>query len=226
MSQLPPPPQDVNPGDFAPIGTPVGPGAPLPQKPRVNGWAVASLLSSLASFLLLLSAASFDRLLEWAPYAMALLAVITGIVGLNKANDPRYSSGRGLAIGGTVLGAVSLAFWLFVSPLFVGVITASGQPRQLAQEFVRMTSDGAIGAAMQHASPMLGRARVEQLAAQMQEWGPCQDVTSYSSSINVEGGITTCELSGTATFTGAERPFTMILVKEGDAWKVSGLEFE
>ena len=28
-----------------PIGTPVGPGTPLPQKPRANGWAITSLVT-------------------------------------------------------------------------------------------------------------------------------------------------------------------------------------
>ena len=211
MSQLPPPPEGINPGDFAPIGTPVGPGTPLPQQPRANGWAITSLVTGL---------------LGCVPYVMGLAAVITGIVGLKKANDPRYSSGRGLAIGGIVLGSLSLVFWLFFGTVFIGIFSATGQPRKLAQEFVRMTSAGAVDAAMEHASPMLGRGRVEQLAQQMQEWGTYQDVTSYSSSIQITGGITTCDLKGTATFTNAERPFAMTLVKEGDAWKVSGLEFE
>ena len=211
MSQLPMPPEGMTPADFAPIGTPVGPGTPLPPKPRVNGWAVTSLISGLAGCV---------------PYVTGLLAIITGIVGLKKANDPRYSSGRGLAIGGIVLGSLSLVFWLFFSTVFIGIFSATGQPRKLAQEFVKITSSGAVDAAMEHASPMLGRERVEQLSQQMQEWGAYQDVTSYSSSINVEGGITTCDLKGTATFVNEEHPFAMTLVKEGDAWKVSVLEFE
>ncbi len=217
MSQLPPPPQGMGPGDFAPIGTPVGPGAPLPPRPRTNGWAITSLISGL---------------LGCVPYAtgfnavIAATAVITGIVGLKKANDPRYSTGRGLAIGGIVLGSLSLVFWLFFGTLFIGLFTATGQPRALAQQFVKMTSEGAIDAAMEHTSPMFGRARVERLAEQMQEWGAYQDVTSYNPSVMVTGSITTCELKGTATFADEERPFVMTLVKEGDAWKVSGLEFE
>jgi len=211
MSQLPMPPEGMTPADFAPIGTPVGPGTPLPPKPRVNGWAVTSLISGLAGCV---------------PYVTGLLAIITGIVGLKKANDPRYSSGRGLAIGGIVLGSLSLVFWLFFSTVFIGIFSATGKPRDLAQEFVKMTSAGAVDAAMEHASPMLGRERVEQLSQQMQEWGAYQDVTSYSSSINVAGGITTCDLKGTATFVNEEHPFAMTLVKEGDAWKVSVLEFE
>jgi hypothetical protein len=160
------------------------------------------------------------------PYVTGLLAIITGVVGLKKANDPRYSSGRGLAIGGIVLGSLSLVFWLFFGTVFIGIFSATGQPRKLAQEFVKMTSAGAVDAAMEHASPMLDRSRVERLAVQMQEWGAYQDVTSYSSSINVAGGITTCDLKGTATFANEEHPFAMTLVKEGDAWKVSVVEFE
>src|SRR5688500_16260211 len=197
MSQLPMPPEGMTPADFAPIGTPVGPGTPLPPKPRVNGWAVTSLISGLAGCV---------------PYVTGLLAVITGIVGLKKANDPRYSSGRGLAIGGIVLGSLSLVFWLFFGTVFLGIFSATGQPRKRAQEFVRMTSAGAVDAAMEHASPMLGRGRVEQLAQQMQALGAYLDVTSYSGSIDVNGGITTCDLKVTAAFPNAERPFEMSLV--------------
>jgi len=211
MSQLPPPPEGISPGDFAPIGTPVGPGTPLPPKPRVNGWAVTSLVSGLMMCI---------------PYATGVVAVITGIVGLKKSNDPRYSSGRGMAIGGIVLGSLSLVVWLFFGTVLFAIFSATGEPRQLAHEFVRMTSAGAVDAAMEHASPMMDRSRVDRLAIQMQEWGAFQDVTSYSSSINVSGGITTCDLKGTATFANEEHPFAMTLVKEGDAWKVSVLEFE
>jgi hypothetical protein len=212
MSQLPPPPPGVEPGDFAPIGIPHPHQQAYPQPPaRTNGWAIASLISGL---------------LGCVPYVAGIAAVIMGIVGLKRSRDPRYASGRGMAIGGLVLGGLSVVFWLFFSSVFIGMFTATGQPRQLAQDFVKLTSDGAVDAAMAHAAPMLTRGQVEQLATGMQEWGAYQDVTSYSSSIQVAGGITTCELSGTATFANGEHPFRMTLVKEQDAWKVSGVEIE
>jgi hypothetical protein len=89
-----------------------------------------------------------------------------------------------------------------------------------------MTSEGAIDAAVQHAAPSLSVLQLQRLSQQMEPWGSYVDVTSYSSSINVQGGRSICELKGTATFANGERPFAMTLVKEGDAWKVSALEFE
>ena len=211
MSQLPPPPPGVGPGDFAPIGLPQPGQRAFPEPPRgTNGWAVASLISGL---------------LGCVPYVTGLAAIVLGMIGLKKSNERRYASGRGMAIGGIVLGALSLVFWLFFSSLFIGMFTAAGQPRKLAQEFVTLTSQGAVDAAMGRAGPLLPRGQVEELALRMQEWGPLQDVTSYGSSIHVMGGITSCELQGTATFSESEHPFTMTLVKEGDAWKVSGVEF-
>ena len=90
MSQLPPPEQGVGPGDFAPIGTPVGPGTPLPQKPRANGWAITSLITGL---------------LGCVPYAMGLIAVITGIVGLKKAWGPGWIQIRAAANPNAVVNA-------------------------------------------------------------------------------------------------------------------------
>lgn len=217
MSELPPshpshPPDQLRPEDFAP---PLG--APRPEQAQrvqpgslINGWAIASLASGL---------------LGCVPYVPGGVAIVTGIVGLKKTTDPRYT-GRGLAIGGIVLGGLSLVFWLFFAGAVIGLFKATGQPRQLAQEFVQMISAGAIDPAMDRAAPTVTRAELEQLSAQMQEWGAYQDVTSYSSSINIAGGVTTCQLAGTATFADVERPFAMTLIKEGDAWKVSALEFE
>ena len=48
MSQLPPPPPGVGPGDFAPIGMPQPGQRAFPDPPSgTNGWAVASLISGL-----------------------------------------------------------------------------------------------------------------------------------------------------------------------------------
>jgi hypothetical protein len=200
----------VGPQDFAPIGTPVGPGAPLPQRPRTNGWAITSLVCGL---------------LGCVPFATGVIAVITGIVGVKKSNDPRYG-GRGFAIGGLVLGLLSVLFWAFFGSVFVGVFTATGQPRKLAQDFVKMISEGAIDPAMQYVAPNMTREQLDVLAQDMQPWGQLQDLTSYSSSINAQAGQTICELKGTATFANSEHPFSMTLVKQGGMWRVSALQFD
>ena len=210
MSQLPQPPPGVGPEDFAPIGTPVGPGAPLPQPPRTNGWAIASLVSGL---------------LGCVPYVTGALAVITGVVGLKKAKDPRYA-GRSMAIGGIVLGSLSLVFWLFFAGAVGSFVGATRVQRQLAQDFVQMVSTGAVDAATERAAANLGREELEVLSRQMQDWGTYQDLTSHGSALSYDNGITTCRLQGTATFANGEHPFTMTLIKEGDVWKVSALAID
>lgn len=212
MSQFPPvePPDAMNPQDFAPIGTPVGPGTPLPYKPRTNAWALTSLISGV---------------LGCVPFVTGIVAVIAGIVGLKKANDPRYG-GRGLAIGGLVLGLLSVLFWTFFGSVFVGIFTATGEPRRLAQDFVKMTSEGATDAALTHAAQNIDRPQLASLARRMEGWGQFEDLTSYSSSINAQGGMTVCELKGTAYFTGGDHPFEMTLIKQDGTWKISALEFD
>lgn len=212
MSQLPPLPPGVGPGDFAPMGMP-RPNQPAYPQPasRTNGWAVVSLSAGL---------------LGCVPYATGFIAVVAGIIGLTKARDPRYPTGRGMAVGGLVLGALSLLFWLFLSSTFVGLFNAAGQQGKLAQEFVQMIAAGAIDPALERATPTFGRGRIEQLSTQMAEWGTLVDVTSHNNSIDVTGGITTCDVAGTASFPNGEHPFTMTLIKTGDAWQVSAVEFE
>jgi len=211
MSQPLPPESGLGPDDFAsPFGDPQEqrPRDPRSQRPT-NAWAIASLVSGL---------------LGCVPFATGIIAIITGIIGLRRANDPRYG-GRPLAVGGLALGVMSVLFWLFFGGTFLGVFRATGEPRKLAQEVVRMASDGAVDA-MEETASGIGRPELELLVAQMEPWGEYQDLTSYSSSINVAATVTRCHLQGSATFANGEHPFTMTLVKQGDDWKVSALEFE
>jgi hypothetical protein len=210
MSELPQPPPGVQPGDFAPIGTPVGPGAPLAQPPKTNGWAIASLISGL---------------LGCVPYVMGAVAVITGIIGLKNSRDPRYS-GRSMAIGGIVLGSLSIVFWLFFAGAVWSFVSATRVQRQMAQDFVQMVSTGAVEAASEKVTGNVTRNELEALSRQMQEWGTYQDLTSSSSSLSYDNGVTTTHLEGTATFANGEHPFAMTLVKEGEVWKVSSLRFD
>lgn len=211
MSQLPPPPPPgVEPEDFAPIGVPQQQQQRQQPGSLTNGWAIASLVSGL---------------LGCVPYVMGAIAVVTGIVGLKKTSDPRYT-GRSMAIGGIVLGSLSLVFWLFFAGAIMSFFEATKEQRELARNFVQMVSAGAVDAAMERVASTMGRGQVEQLAAQMQEWGPYQDLTSHGTSLSYENGVTTCQLTGTATFASGDYSFAMTLIKEGDTWKVSRLVFD
>src|SRR4051812_31685148 len=89
MTQSPPPPGYPNPPQ-----QPFQPGPPA-SGPRTNGWAIASLICGLLGCI---------------PGIASLLAIVFGIVGVKKANEPQ-TSGKGIAITGIVLGLVGLLLW-------------------------------------------------------------------------------------------------------------------
>lgn len=93
------PPEGTNPGTYPPpgVGGTQGQSAyygayPGPMAPSTSGWAIASLILSIASYLGL-------------PLVGAVLGVIFGHMALNeiKRSEGRIQ-GRGLAIGGLILG--------------------------------------------------------------------------------------------------------------------------
>jgi hypothetical protein len=139
------------------------------------------------------------------PYVTGAVAVITGILGLKEANDPRYS-GRSMAIGGIVLGSLSIVFWLFFAGAVWSFVSATRVQRQMAQDFVQMVSTGAVEAASETVTGSVTRNELEALSRQMQEWGMYQDLTSSSSSLSYDNGVTTTRLEGTATFANGEHP--------------------
>ncbi len=212
MPQLPPLDPGLGPEDFAsPFGeapeTLHGSGRP---QSLANRWAITSLISGL---------------LGCVPFVAGIVAIIAGIVGLRRANDPRYG-GRPLAIGGLLLGVLSVFFWLFYGTAFFDPFLAAGEPRRVAQEFVRMASDGAIDNAIQRAAPTLARAELERLVSQIEAWGAFQDLASHSSAITVQAVISRYQFEGIATFADGEHPFTMTLQKLDNTWKVSAIKFE
>jgi hypothetical protein len=122
---FPPPPPAGPPGYGGPppgYGPPVGyggpPGYPVPYDPyspypgvppETNGMAIASLVTSLAA-IPLTALCGIGAL-------AAIVGAVLGIVALNQIKQT-HQQGRGLAIGGLVVGTVTavlpLVFWLFV----------------------------------------------------------------------------------------------------------------
>jgi hypothetical protein len=96
-----PPPPFAPFGPFAPrgpAGSPFGYGpAPMTRVPD-NGMALASFVCGL------LGLVPF-----WIGFVLCVLAVVFGVLGLQRANGVAMGKGRGLAIAGIVLG---LAFVL------------------------------------------------------------------------------------------------------------------
>jgi hypothetical protein len=103
---------------------------PFNSPKQGNGLAIASLVCGLGFFCTPLS---------------ALLAIILGIVSLNKTKDPRIG-GKGMAIAGIVLGGMQI---LFVIPLLIAILLPSlNRAREIANR-VKCASDmRQIGTAM------------------------------------------------------------------------------
>ncbi len=72
----------------------------------LNRAALASLGAGVASLL------SYGIYFMWAPFVVAPAAVILASEGLRTARD-RGGRGRGYALAGGLLGALSLAYWIF-----------------------------------------------------------------------------------------------------------------
>ena len=100
------------PGPFGPPAGPVGYVAAAPYRAPMtpmalaqeNGMAVTSFVCGLLGLVPL-----------WIGFVLCILAVIFGVLGLQRANGVAMGKGRGLAIAGIVLGL------LFVLPASCGL---------------------------------------------------------------------------------------------------------
>lgn len=113
---MPPPTPPGYEGGYAPpqMGQTYYPAYPGPMAPSTSGWAIASLVSSIASWVVL-------------PFIAAILGVIFGHMALNeiRQSDGRLE-GRGMAIAGLVIGYVNLGLSLCIgSALIIGLLIAA-----------------------------------------------------------------------------------------------------
>ena len=112
----PPPPGSgwVAPDERPPIARPWEPPPPPPRpanmKPPPPGLAIASFVIGITSVMAGLICA--------VPIP-GMIAVILGFVALSQMKKAPHPTGRGLAIGGIVMGAVSLAFFVFAILWFI-----------------------------------------------------------------------------------------------------------
>lgn len=132
----PPPPQGTSSPGAWDASVPGGPGwqdpgYAQPQQPQTNGPAVAALVCGIIA--LLLSWIPFVNLLA---IALAIVAVVTGLVGMRRAGDPRYGQ-RGLAIGGLLTGVLGLLVAVTILA-FIGSFFADPDVRRdIMDEFER-----------------------------------------------------------------------------------------
>ena len=117
------PPEGSNPGNMPPqapypgyagqtyAGQPVNYGAyPGPMAPSTSGWAIASLVSSIAGYV---------------GFALigGILGAIFGHIALNEINkSPQPMEGRGLAMAGLILGYINIGLSLCAVAGFLALV--------------------------------------------------------------------------------------------------------
>jgi hypothetical protein len=86
--------------------------------PSTSGWAIASLILSLANWVIL-------------PGVGAILGVIFGHIALGEIKRSQgHVEGRGLAMAGLIIGYVSLALFVCVLAVVIVAVAVSGPPSQ------------------------------------------------------------------------------------------------
>lgn len=186
------------------------PGYPYPPPQRTNGPAIASLVCGIVGCV---------------PFVMSLSAVILGIVAIRKTRDPSVG-GKTLAIVGLVLGIVGVAGWSLLGGFMLTAYVTSKPARVVAHQFALDLSTGNIPAAVAATGGMTPQ-QLTPIVQQMKPWGALTSTTfpSFKTRANLDG-TTTCDLTGTATFaSGAQKTYTVSLVKQGGTFKVHSFNF-
>ncbi|HVM00487.1 MAG TPA: DUF4190 domain-containing protein [Egibacteraceae bacterium] len=131
MSQPPqtPPPPPWDGGGSSPGGQATwdAPSAPPPQRGS-NGVAIASLVCGIIALLL-----SWIPLINVLALILAIVAVVTGVMGIRRANQPGVGQ-KGLAIGGLVTGILGA---LLSVAILLAVFAAFSDP-QFREPFERL----------------------------------------------------------------------------------------
>jgi hypothetical protein len=189
-----------------PGGAPYG----MPPQKTTSGAAIASLIFGI---------------LGCVPFITGLLAIILGIVGIKKTGDPRYS-GRGLAIGGLLLGLLSLVLWgVFGGGLYAYYVVAT-PARQLSHQFARDLAAGNIDAAQGSSTGAIGRDELATASEKMKSWGTLQDTTVFPV-MEKSGGVDAFEGAGFINFSnGQPVQYFVRMVKTGGQLKVDGFSLQ
>ena len=222
--QQPPPPYGQPPYGQPPYGGPPtygqppgayppGPGAGgygVPPQRQTSGAAIASLIFGILGCI---------------PYVTGFLAVVLGILGIRKTSDPRYS-GRGMAIGGLLLGLISLVLWgLLGGGVYVAYMY--GKPsREASNQFIRDLSVSNIAAAQGKCTTRVTREELSAAADKLKPLGVLQDTTLIAV-MDKSRGRDAVKVAGAAQFpNGVAVICELDLVKQGGELKIDGFSFQ
>lgn len=115
----PPPPSADGPGDSSWQSWDQPAGRHPPQSQQPNGLAIAALICGIVALLL-----SWIPLVNVLAVVLGIAAIVTGVMGIRRANRPEYGQ-KGIAVGGLVTGGI--AFLLSVV-ILVGLVGLFADP--------------------------------------------------------------------------------------------------
>jgi hypothetical protein len=202
----PPPPGQYPPGGYPPQGQPYG---YSPQPRSSNGLSITSLILGI---------------LLCIPVITGLGAIVFGFAGARKAKDPRYG-GRGMAVGGIVLGVVNLIGWALFGGLAYYGYQQSKPVRQLANSFLGDMAKGDVNAASKHCHSTMAVADLQRAAGQMKPWGAFKDATFTQYNMHSGTGGARFELGGVAQFDSATKNVKIVMTQEAGQWKIVEFNF-
>lgn len=203
--QYPPPPGQMPPNYGAPQ-----PGYGVPAT-RTSGAAIASLICGILGCI---------------PVITSLLAIILGFVGLGATSKPGVT-GRGLAIGGLLLGILGVLGWgAFGGTVWWGWQQAKKQIAQSAKPFMDAVVEGDVNKAKQYAA--LSDEEIQSLHDQIADWGTVQDMKLSGFDVNKSAGQPDrIAMKGTANFSKAgAKEFDVVLDTSTGQLKIVGAHFK
>jgi len=206
-----PPYGGMPPGGGYPPPTPGPGGYGMPPQRTTSGAAVASLIFGI---------------LGCVPFITGLLAIILGIVGIKKTGDSHYS-GRGLAIGGLLLGLLSIVLWGLLGGAGYAAFVYGRPAREVANQFARDLSVGNVAAAQAKTTSKIKREELEAAAEKVKAWGVLQDTTLIAV-MDQSRGKNAVKVAGAAMFpnaTGGGVVYELDMVKEAGELKIDGFTF-
>jgi hypothetical protein len=177
----------------------------MPPSQQTSGAAIASLICGIVGCV---------------PVITSVVAVILGIVGIRKTRDPRYS-GKGLAIGGLILGIIGILVWSGISAVMYVAYVKVKPVMASASSFVQELSAGDIAAARKHCTPALTNAELLSQSKSLQAMGQFSGYKTTGVDAKTNNGVSSVQIQGTATYAKGTRAFTIIFSESGQDFKIS-----
>jgi hypothetical protein len=175
-----------------------------PSAQTANGWAIASAIVAFCGCI---------------PIIPGLAAIFLGIVGIRKSRENLNGSGRGLAVVGTLLGAISFLVWSFYAGLLIYGYIESKPAEAVAKQFLQDVDSGNISGAM--SISLFNQSQLQPGHDKMIALRGLQSINITSFKVTTRNGHVEMNLGGTASFVRGTGICTFVLIKVNGAYKVT-----